>query len=204
MGGAVPGDKMPESERREAILTAAFQVAARDTLGGLSMRAVADAAGVSKGLVFFYFSDKESLLLALLDWMLERGPRVEVPPELEGAADMHPARRLLELVGHQVALLPDRRARVELFLDFWVMGTSEPEIHQRIHAAFDRYREEFRPYTQAVVDALPERFESGDAAGLAAVVVSFIEGCALQVSANPAGFDVERYMAAVRGLVLGE
>lgn len=200
----MPGEKMPEPERREAILAGAFRVAAREQLGGLSMRAVAEEAKVSKGLVFFHFSDRETLLLALLDWMLERGPRVEVPPGVGGWEAMHPARRLMALVGHQVALLEERRERVELFLDFWVMGTGVPEIQRRIRAAFDRYREEFQPYTEGVVKALPNRFQDGDAEGLAAVVVSFIEGCALQLIADPSQFDVNRYMDAVRGLVLGD
>lgn len=200
----MPGEKLPEPERREAILEGAYRVAVRDRLGGLSMRAVAEAAGVSKGLVFFHFSDRTSLLLALLDWMLARGPRVEVPPELESRTDLHPARRLVELVGHQVALLAERRDRVELFLDFWVLGTGVPEIQDRIRSAFDRYREQFVPYTEAVVSALPGRFEATGAEGLAAVVVSFIEGCALQLSADPSRFDVDRYMSAVRGLVLEE
>lgn len=199
----MPGEKMPEPERREAILAGAFDVAVRNQLSGLSMRAVAEEAGVSKGLVFFHFSDRETLLLALLDWMLERGPRVEAP-DVVGWEAMHPARRLMTLVGHQVALLEERRERVELFLDFWVMGTGVREIQHRIRAAFDRYREEFQPHTEAVVRALPDRFRDGDAEGLAAVVVSFIEGCALQVIADPARFDVSRYMDAVRGLVLGD
>lgn len=201
----MPGEKRPEEERREAILASAFQVAAREGLRGLRMRAVAEVAGVSKGLVFFHFSDRETLVLSLLDWMLARGPRVDVPPELATAEDLHPARRLLALVRLQVAELPERRALVELFLDFWVVGTGVPEIQDRIRAAFDRYREEFEPYTAAVVEALPERFDRDDAAaGLAAVVVSFIEGCSLQLIADPTRFDVDRYMAAVEGLVLGD
>ena len=203
MGGPLPGEQLPETERREAILEGAYRVASRATLGGLSVRAVAEEAGVSKGLVFFHFSDKKSLLLALLEWMLEQGPRVEVPEDLPPADAVHPARRLIALVGHQVALLEERPERVELFLDFWVMGTGGvPEIQRRIHEAFERYRHEFEEYTEPVVTAAPEGFDEGDAAGLAAVVVSFIQGCALQFIANPEGFDVERYMAAVRGLVL--
>jgi AcrR family transcriptional regulator len=204
MGGAVPGAKLPEAERREAILRGAFAVAARDTLGGLSMRSVAEAAGVSKGLVFFHFDDKETLLLALLDWMLEQGPRVELPPDLPSPDAVHPARRLLQVVAHQVSLLPERSARVEVFLDFWVMGTSVPQVQARIHAGFDRYRQDFLPYTRAVAEALPDRFDDETAAGLAAVIVSFIEGCALQLSANPEGFDVNRYMRAVEALVLAD
>jgi TetR/AcrR family transcriptional regulator, transcriptional repressor of bet genes len=200
----VPGEKQPETERREAILEGAYRVAARETLGGLSMRRVAQEAGVSKGLVFFHFSSKEKLLLALLDWMLERGPRLEVPADLESGGAGDPTGRLLELVAHEVALLEEEPSRVELFLDFWVMGTGVPEIQRRIHAAFEAYRGDFQPHARAVIDAFPERFGDGDAAGLAAVVVSFIQGCALQLIANPSQFDLERYMRAVRGLVLGD
>lgn len=200
-GGGVPGDRLPEMERREAILAGAYRVAARERLGGLSMRAVAESAGVSKGLVFYHFSDRESLLLALLDWMLERGPRVVIPPELAPREGMHPVRRLVGVVAHQVAQLAERRERVELFLDFWVLGTGVPEIQDRIRGAFDRYREQFLPYTEAVVEALPGQLGGAGAEDLAAVVVSFIEGCALQLIADPSQFDVDRYMGAVRGLV---
>lgn len=197
----MPGARMPEEERREAILVGAFRVAARDQLGGLSMRAVAEAAGVSKALVFFHFQDKDTLLKALLEWVLERGPHVEVPPE---AADVtqQPGRRLMAVLRHQISLLPERKNRSELFLDFWVMGTGSPEIRERIHEAFQRYREDFLPFTRPVVEALPDRFDEDAAEGLAAAIVSFIQGCALQLLSNPEAFDVDRYMRAIRGLMV--
>jgi TetR/AcrR family transcriptional repressor of bet genes len=197
----MPGTKRPEGERREEILAAAYRVAVRDQLGGLSVRAVAAEAGVSKGLVFFHFSDKETLLTELLDWLLRDGPRVEVPEDLD-AGD--PVRRLAQVVEHQVALLPERQGRVQLFLDFWVMGSGVPDLRARIRDAFDRYREELLPYTRAAAAAQPGRFDGGDPAGLAAVLVSFIQGCALQMNAAPATFDVSRYVRALRGLVAVE
>ena len=198
----MPGRRRPEEERREEILAAAFRVAVRDKLRGLTMRAVADEAGVSKGLVFFHFEGKDALLLALLEWVLERGPQVEVPPGLEVEGGSHPARRLLKLLRHQVEGLPERRERVELFLDFWVMGTERPETQERIRAAFDRYRAEFRPFTRPVVEAAPGRFDGDGDEGLAAVIVSFIQGLSLQLIADPDNFDVDRYMRAVEGLVV--
>lgn len=200
----MPGQRLPESERREEILTGAFRVAVRDKIRGLTVSAVAEEAGVSKGLVFFHFEDKEGLLLALLDWVLEIGPKVEVPASLAEEGRSHPARRLTALLHHQVALLPGRRERVELFLDFWVMGTALPEAQRRIREAFDRYRAEFVPFTRPVVESLPGQFDGDGAEGLAAVIVSFIQGCALQLIADPDRFDVDRYMRAVEGLVLRE
>lgn len=199
----MPGKRLPEEERREAIIAAAFEVAARDRLGGLSARAVAEAAGVSKGLVFFHFEDRERLLLALLDWLLVEDPRVRVPRELETAvAGEAPSKRLLALLEHQLAVLPARRKRMELFLDYWVLGTSESEIQRRIRAAFQRYRAEFLPWTMPVVAAAPERYGKVGGEGLAAVLVSFIQGCAMQLIADPSRFDLERYVTAVRGLVV--
>lgn len=196
----MPGKKRSESERREAIIQAAFEVASRDQLGGLSMRAVAERAGVSKGLVFFYFTDKDTLLLALLDWLLETTLVVEPPAEEAGEGG--PARRLLAMVTHEVEKLPAERAQAELFLDFWVLGRGQPEIQTRIRRAFVRYREGFLPYAERVVAEAPDRYGPRGARGLAAVVVSFIEGCALQLIADPERFSVDRYIRAVRGLVL--
>lgn len=198
----MPGRRLPENERREAILEAAYQVAVRDQLAGLSMRAVAEEAGVSKGLVFFHFTDKATLLLALLDWLLDQGPRVEIPPELESEHEGEPVRRLLDLVEHQIAGLPARRDWVGLFLEFWVMGQGTPAFRDRIRFSFNRMREGFVPWTEPVAARFPEEFGTGSATGLAAVLVSFIQGCALQLMSDPDRFDVDRYMRAVRGLVL--
>jgi TetR/AcrR family transcriptional repressor of bet genes len=196
----VPGKRQSEAERREAIIRAAFEVACRDQLGGLSMRAVAEAAGVSKGLVFFYYGDRDTLLRALLDWLLETTLVLEGPEEAPTGEG--PSRRLLALVRREVEKLPEDRSRVELFLDFWVRGRGAPEIQERIRRAFARYREGFLTYTEPVVAQAPERFGPEGARGLASVVVSFIEGCALQLIADPDRFDVERDMRAVRGLVV--
>jgi TetR/AcrR family transcriptional repressor of bet genes len=197
----MPGRKAPEDERRQAILEAAYRIAARERLTGLTAQAVAEEAGVSKGLVFFYFGNRDGLLVSLLDWLLEI---TLVGPEL-AAAEPSPAtagERMLAAIRRDVEFLPRQRARVELFFDYWVMGTRHPEVQRMIRAALDRYRDAFRPYAQAMVDAEPERYGRVGADGLAAVVAGFIEGCALQVVMDPDRFDVRRYMQTVQSLVL--
>ena len=52
-----------------------YAAAARIVAGGtanLSMQDVADAAGVSKGLIHYHFHDKETLLTRLIEWMTQR------------------------------------------------------------------------------------------------------------------------------------
>jgi AcrR family transcriptional regulator len=195
----MPGTKAPEDERREAILRAAFRVAARERLTGLTAQHVAREAGVSKGLVFFHFGSRDGLLVELLDWLLEHTVVARADDEVRALPT--PQERLLEVIRRDVEALPRQRERVELFFDYWVMGTRHPGVRDSIRAALDRYRDALRPLASEVVAADPERYAGITADGLAGVAAGFIEGCALQVVMDPERFSVARSLDTLRALV---
>jgi TetR/AcrR family transcriptional regulator, transcriptional repressor of bet genes len=196
----MPGARAPEDERRAAILRAAAKVAARERLTGFTVQQAAAEAGVSKGLVFFYFESKDALLVALLEWLLERTIVAELNEECRRMES--PAERLLGVIRHDIVRLPAQRERVELFFDYWVMGTRHPEIQRMIRAALDRYRDALLPLAAEVIEDEPERFAGMSAEGLAGVAASFIEGCALQVVMDPERFSVEESLRTLRALVV--
>jgi AcrR family transcriptional regulator len=189
-----------EEERREEILRAAYQVAARDRLAGVTARAVAAEAGVSSGLIFFYFESVDRLLTELLDWLLAR---TIVATDLDDLmlAPGDPAARMMAVIHRDVESLPRQRARVELFFDYWVLGTRHEAVRGQIRRALGHYREGFVPLAAAVVESDPGRYGGMTAEGLASVAASFVEGCALQVVMDPAAFDVERSMSTLAALV---
>jgi AcrR family transcriptional regulator len=196
----MPGRRAPEEQRREEILRAAFAVAARERLGGVTARAVAAEAGVSPGLVFFYFESVDRLLVELLDWLLARTIVAGEVPNLAGGTT-DPAARMMAVIRRDVERLPRQRERVELFFDYWVLGTRHPAVRRKIRKALDRYRDAFRPLAESVVRSDPERYAGVTGEGLAAVAAGFVEGCALQVVMDPAQFDVQRAMATLAALV---
>lgn len=186
-----------ESARREQILDAAFRVAARDRLDGLTVRRVAKEANLSSGLVFFYFKTKDALLVALLEWLLDRTIVMRTD---EGVLSLPtPRERFLARLRKAVESVDRERVQVELFFDFWVMGTRHPEAREKLRSALDRYREVFRPLLVEVLrhDSIP----GVTAESLAAVCVSFVEGCAVQAIMDPDHFDVESFMACVEALI---
>lgn len=194
----MPGPKAPEDTRRRDLLRAAFTVAAEDGLAGLTTRAVAAEAGVSQGLVFFHFGNREALVVALLDWLLasvlrHRADRL--------GPDAPPTARLYDLVAREIAALPASRARVQMLFDFWVMGMHHKDVQARIRRALDLYRRDFQPYAEAVIAAAPERFVGTTPEGMAAAVTAIIEGVALQVVIDPKGVDLAAVQAALRALV---
>jgi hypothetical protein len=57
--------------RREQIRAAAYELAAESGLRAITIRGVAQRAGLSTGLVLFHYGSKQRLVLGVLDWVLE-------------------------------------------------------------------------------------------------------------------------------------
>jgi TetR/AcrR family transcriptional regulator, transcriptional repressor of bet genes len=199
----VPGIRAPEEQRRAQIVDAALTVAARDRLDRLTVRRVAAEAELSPGLVFHHLTDKETLLLAVLDRLIER----TIPSVIgEGATDggeLPASDRLLGHVRSDVARIEEDRELIELFFDFWVMGTRHPQVRARIAGALSTYRSALLPLATAVVEEEPARFAGTDPERLAALVVAFVLGHAVQAVLDPAASDLEGVVVTLDALVPG-
>jgi TetR/AcrR family transcriptional regulator len=66
------GSRRQPEVSRKAILQAALVEFAQEGLAGARVDAIAEAAGVNKALLYYYFHDKESLYGAVLDAFFER------------------------------------------------------------------------------------------------------------------------------------
>lgn len=188
----MPGRKVPEAERRDQLLTAAYVIAIRDGLDQVTARRVADEAGASPGLVFFHFGSKDGLLLALLEHLLAGALDAEVTPDIAVLASA--VDRLLALLRIEIEGLPDQRGAVELFFAYWVSLGREAAFRDRISQALTSYREVFLPVCAEVVDELGLAV-TGEA--LATFVVSLIEGAAVQVVRDLAAFDTEAFLGVL-------
>src|ERR1700687_1220068 len=65
------GSRRQPEQTSAAILDAAMREFAHEGLAGARIDAIARAAGVNKALLYYYFSDKESLYGAVLDRVFE-------------------------------------------------------------------------------------------------------------------------------------
>ncbi len=186
-----------EEVRREQILGAAFEVAASQGIGGVTVRAVAAEAGLSHALVLFYFGRKDQLVLDLLDWLIATTSVLDVP---EGIARLPRARdRLHALLEQEMSRLAREPQHTRLFYEYWALGARDEEIRVRVSSELERYRTAFRTIMAEFIEAEPATFAGVTADGLAAMGVSWIHGCAIQAMNDPAHFDTGEYLAAVRG-----
>ena len=196
----MPGERASEDVRREQILRASFEVAAREGISGLTLRSVAAEAKLSHSLVVFYFQRKERLVLELLEWLIASTARLRVPEDVArvpAAVD-----RLHALLEHELARVADQPKHTRLFFEYWARGTQDAAVGARVSAELERYRGAFREIMEELLLADPEAFTGATADGMAAVAVSWLHGCAVQGMVAPGRFDVDDYLAAVRGFTV--
>jgi AcrR family transcriptional regulator len=195
----MPGRKASEETRRDQIVKAAYEVAARKGLEGFTVRLVAAKARLSTGLVLFHFKSKDQLIVALLDWLLATTTVLHIGPEIHAIAS--PLERLLAVLRHEMDRLSREPRRIRLFFEFWVLSGRHAQIGTKMRGELARYREAFRPMAEAVLETEPERFPRVTPDGLAGVAVSFIKGCAVQAMIDPDHFDIQEYLIAAEGLL---
>ena len=191
--------RIPEDQRRGQILQAAFDVAGRDGIGGLTVRAVAAEAHVSHALVLFHFGRKQRIIHDLLDWVMARTTVLEISQDI---ARFPLARdRLHALLQQEMARLSNQPQHTRLFFEYWALGAHHEDIRTRISAELENYRAAFREIMEELIVAEPVKYASATPDGMAAVVVSWIHGCAVQAMVDPAHFDTDEYLSAVRSLI---
>jgi TetR/AcrR family transcriptional regulator, transcriptional repressor of bet genes len=191
--------RISEQERREQILKAAFDVASREGIGGLTVRAVAAEASVSHALVLFHFGAKEKLVHDLLDWVIAGTAVLHISEDI--ARFPHARDRLHALLEQEMARVSHQPEQTRLFLEYWALGARHESIRVRISAELARYREALRSIMEEMLEADPAAFPGATPDGLAGVAVSWIHGCAVQAMVDPAHFDTDDYLAAVRALI---
>ena len=199
------GIKVSEEKRREAILRAAYEVAARQGLEALTIRAVAARADVSHGTVLFHFKRKHELVSGLLDRVMYATAVLRIPDTV--AQITRPAERMHALLRAEMDRLSTDPRHFRLFLDYWTFGVRNAAIRQRVRAALEAYRSAFRELAEVVITAGGDSSSNGRIApgtgttpvtadGVTAVAVSLIHGCALQAVIDPKGFDVRQHFDA--------
>ncbi|MGZ5320291.1 MAG: TetR/AcrR family transcriptional regulator [Solirubrobacterales bacterium] len=168
-------------EKAQRIVEAMRSSVARRGISGSTFEHVAREAGVSRGLLHYYFGTKEALLAEVVRRDSEhRIARLDEPLANAGSAD-----EILE------ALVSNLRDSVEHEPGFWVLifelftaGRRNPEIQREVGELFNRTREHVseilrRKESEGVISL---RF---DADAVVGVLFALADGIALQVLSDP-------------------
>ena len=169
-------------EARDELLTAALRVFARRGYGQAGVEEIAAEAGYSKGALYWYFSGKEKLLMALLEERID-APTREMVALLESAP---PDRDMsLEATREFTRQLGGQREAMLLEREYWSLAIRDPELRAR----YAERQSELRGALASALRARARHLGAPDlpmpAEDVARIVMSIIGGFAVDELIEP-------------------
>jgi AcrR family transcriptional regulator len=179
-------------ESRDELLAAALRVFARRGYRQAGVDEIATEAGYSKGVVYWHFSSKEELLLALIDERID-APMREMVALLESAP---PERDMsLEAARAFARQLESQRDVLVLDREYWSIAFRDPELRGR----YAERQTELREVLARALEARARHLGTPDlpmpAPDIARVVLGIIAGLTVDELIEP---------GSVRPELLGE
>ncbi|MFD7527299.1 TetR/AcrR family transcriptional regulator [Streptomyces sp. NPDC059849] len=183
-----PGDR---EARRDDVSRAVWQVLADKGFGGLTLRAVAAAMGVSTGMLMHYFPTKRALIAHALDLLEKRTaerPRRDRPAD--GLATVRAM--LLDIL----PLTEGDTARNRIWVSSWDLALADDGLATDQADRYTRLRSTLRPHFEAA-RGLGEVPAAADPEQLAATAVAFTHGLVVQALFDPGRFPEDVQIAMV-------
>ena len=148
------GSRRQPDRSRKAILQAALVEFGREGLAGARVDAIAEAAGVNKALLYYYFHDKESLYGAVLDGFFERLlERVMTVCDRPGTA----GERFLSYVKAHFDSIAESPYYAHIFMgELMSASRGRPTHLERVFAQY------IQPVGQRIVGLLQEGIDQGE------------------------------------------
>jgi len=163
--------------RRAEIVTATIRCLARDGYAGLTMKRVAAEAGVSAGILHYYFPDKRAILAAA-------AARVTGDLDRRVAAAARGARgargRLRALIRTCLEVATRERAVWTVFIEFWGEALHDRDLAELNARSYARAR---RLLAAGLAPGFADgTFRSPDRREASAVVLALLDGLSLQLT----------------------
>ena len=194
-----------KQERRRQILEASLEAFAEKGFDKTTMDDIARASDVSKGLLYWYFANKQTLFAALIEMVFDDF-QMMVDRIISTTKTQSPPDRLRALIVEPSEMFaPDTRF-VGLYMDFFVQAWQHDLVQQAIKSGYAEY---IRLISDVVHDGIEQGyFQPADPFTAARAIGGAIDGMLFQLLVDPS-INIQPSLAllldlVVRGLAKGE
>lgn len=172
--------------RRHQIIAAARTIVAQDGLHALTIGALEEALGYSRGVLTYHFRDKDEIVAAVLQSAVEE---IDAGTSALVEASATPVDKVRAVLRANLRGFVENREAGLILLSFWGRLSSDAKARKANAALFARYRDRTAGLLQSAIDA--GAFAPVDARALAAVVVGIVIGLASQAYFEERSIDLE-------------
>jgi len=168
------GRKVMKEERREQILEALYRCLLKKPFKETSIKDIAREAGVNHGVLHYYFSDKEEILLKFLDHLIERYKSDYLRWMAARAPAGTPGGEVLdEMFSFAVKKITLNRKLSALFVEIWEISLYNKKIRSKLQRV---YREWIEVLNLSLTEMIGDEKK---ARPLSVAIIAFLEGISL-------------------------
>ena len=173
----MPRKPDPNNTRSNEIIRATIRCLARSGFSQLTMKRLAAEAGVSQGLLHYYFKDKRAILAAAAGHVMDD---LDLRAKSESANRWDASSRLRAMIKACLAVATDDREFWTVFMALWGESLHDPALASINKAAYQRARKAIGGIIeQGVRDG---DFKPANIVDTSAMVLALIDGMSLQLT----------------------
>ncbi|MBL8260013.1 MAG: TetR/AcrR family transcriptional regulator [Candidatus Competibacteraceae bacterium] len=167
--------------QRERILRAARQCFVESGFRAASMASLAETAGMSAGLIYRYFENKNAIILAIIQQYLDE-VQADIR-QLQAGSETVASHIMERFAGWQRN--ESRILEPGLFLEIAALATRDPQVAAALHAADRRIGAELDAWLMRAWQTAERRLPEAEVAQRVFVLRCFIEGLIVRAIKQP-------------------
>jgi len=183
--------------RRAQLTRAAYKVVGEKGYSDFTIKDIAEEAGLSAGLVHYYFKNKEDLLFKLLK---EMNSNLKASLNKVLTALTEPQEKLLAFCDEAFDLLEKEKAYFNVIIDFWAQINRNKRIHQANVKLFQSYRDEIAAILKE--GEAKGVFVAVDVQLTSVIIISLIQGAIIQYVIDHEAFDYRVIKERIKDQIL--
>jgi TetR/AcrR family transcriptional regulator, fatty acid metabolism regulator protein len=185
------------SERKEQIVKATVECITRHGYHNFSMQDVARTAGVSKGIIHYYFLNKDELMVSVLDKVASDIESI-LAEKMQQSQD--PWRKMEIFIDVCFAIVKNTKEYYQVNMDFWTQINQKSEIRTIIAQHYSKFREAAARVIREGCDK--GAFKKVDPIAFASYMIAVIDGLSLQWLFDEKVFDYDAMSKKANGLIM--
>ena len=185
------------AERKDQIVRATVECITKHGYHNFSMQDVARTAGVSKGIIHYYFLNKDDLMMSVLD-RVAGDIELVLAKSMESASD--PVEKLKIFVSVSFNVVRNTKEYYQVNMDFWTQINQKEEVRQVISRHYSKFRD-------GVSHVLREGISSGafrkvDPILYGSLIIAIIDGLSLQWLFDETIYDYDTVVSTASQLIM--
>lgn len=186
-------------EKSERIMKSALALLAKKGYENTTINDMADSAKVSRGLLHYYFKDKEDLVSKALTYGFGSMWEASIA-SLAGASTAEElADSMIDVLKKNIQQNPDFSA---LLFEMWVSGRRSGKIAKVFGDGLDNTVDELKKLLELASSAGIIKIDPADSEGIVRILLAMYHGLAIQLLTNPEKLKDKKLWAPVRRLLL--